>query len=481
MTLKPVTSRRTRRNVGVIGLGIIGSRVAENLRHRGFHAFVWNRTPRPVPNFVGSPGEVAELCDIVQIFVSDDDALLQMIHRMMPKLTPRHIILAHCTVAPDTMRAAAEIVERRGARLLDVPFTGSKGAAEKGQLIYYVGGEEAAIREARPVLEATSKQIVEIGAVGQASAMKIATNIITAAVVQGAAEALALVVDAGLSPEKFQEAMQANGSNSATMEMKLPKMLAGDFAPQFSVKHMLKDMNIASRLARIAGFELGVADAARRSLVAEDREGRGDADYSSILRTYFPDGLPAARASDPSNGAGDDQPVFTGLDETPRPKSAAVEESSSRPEEKKMDVGLPQDGTGTSAETSVDVAHEAADAGPIGDRERATDSEIGESPAAAESIVATEKSAPAEAKSADAESDILGERAVVPPVEEIVPVDVAEDRPAQAETAPADAANSDESSEKHAAAPPDEARIPAEEHGEPAGMFRRLFRRGSDD
>ena len=69
-------SRRTRKNVGVIGLGIIGSRVTANLRKKGFHVFVWNRTPRPVPNFVGAPGELAEMCDFVQIFVSDDDALL---------------------------------------------------------------------------------------------------------------------------------------------------------------------------------------------------------------------------------------------------------------------------------------------------------------------------------------------------------------------------------------------------------------------
>ncbi|MFL6589367.1 MAG: NAD(P)-binding domain-containing protein, partial [Chthoniobacterales bacterium] len=75
---------RTRKNVGVIGLGIIGQRVVSNLREHGFHVFVWNRTPRPVPNFVGSPAEVAELCDYVQIFVSDDDALLQMMQRMTP-------------------------------------------------------------------------------------------------------------------------------------------------------------------------------------------------------------------------------------------------------------------------------------------------------------------------------------------------------------------------------------------------------------
>ena len=87
-------ARRIRKNVGVIGLGIIGSRVAENLRKKRFHVFVWNRTPRPVPNFVGSTGEIAEICDYVQIFVSDDEALLHVAEELAPALAPRQRLLS---------------------------------------------------------------------------------------------------------------------------------------------------------------------------------------------------------------------------------------------------------------------------------------------------------------------------------------------------------------------------------------------------
>src|SRR5437588_11197994 len=127
-------SRRTKKNVGVIGLGIIGSRVRDVLRRKGFHVFVWNRTPRTVPNFVGAPSELAEMCDYLQIFVSDDEALLNIAKQLGPALAPRHVVLAHYTVAPRTMIAAAEIIERRGARFVEAPFTGSKEAAEKGEL-----------------------------------------------------------------------------------------------------------------------------------------------------------------------------------------------------------------------------------------------------------------------------------------------------------------------------------------------------------
>jgi 3-hydroxyisobutyrate dehydrogenase-like beta-hydroxyacid dehydrogenase len=323
---------RTRKNVGVIGLGIIGSRVADNLRQRGFHVFVWNRTPRPVPNFVGSAAEVAELCDFVQIFVSDDEALLQTAQRIARDVTPNHVVMAHCTVSPDTMRAAAEIVEKRGARFLDAPFTGSKMAAENGQLVYYIGGDEAALRLARPILEASSKEIIEIGKIGDATTIKVATNMITAATVQGAAEALALVQKSGLSVEKFAAAMRNNGSNSTTLDMKMPMMIEGNFDAHFSVKHMLKDVVIATRLARGLGLELGATDASRHGLTEEMRQGRGDDDYSSLFRQYFPAGGPLNR----NEIAKEDQPQLAGIDqekrsEPERPAEISVTESAAEP------------------------------------------------------------------------------------------------------------------------------------------------------
>src|SRR6201993_3956175 len=283
------TSHRTHKNIGVIGLGIIGRAIAANLRRKGFPVFVWNRSPRPVPNFVGSAGELAGLCNYIQIFVSDDEALLQTVEQLSESLTRRHVVLAHSTVAPDSMRAAAEIVERRGARFVEACFTGSKPAAEKGELVYYVGGTDRALREARPILEASSKEIIHIGEIGQASAIKIATNMITAASVQAAAEALALVQALGVPLEKFVEAIRVNASYSTTLAMKLPKMLERDFEPHFSVKHMLKDMQIANQIALSRYLDLGMTAAARDQLVEQMQWGHGDYDYSAVAHKFLYD------------------------------------------------------------------------------------------------------------------------------------------------------------------------------------------------
>lgn len=310
-------------NIGVVGLGIIGRAIAAQLRRKGFSVFVWNRSPRPVPNFVGSLGELAGLCNYIQIFVSDDDALLQTVQQLSEKLTQHHIVLAHSTVAPDSMRAAAELVERRGARFVEACFTGSKGAAEKGELVYYVGGTEEALREARPVLEASSKQIVPIGTVGQASAVKIATNMVTAASVQAAAEALALVQAHGLSMEKFIEAMGANASYSGTLAIKLPKMIGRDFEPHFSVKHMLKDMQLASQIALSHYVDLGVTAAARDQLVEQVQWGHGEDDYTAVMRKYLHEPAPGFYEEQPAQ-----QPQEQSVDEEP----VAVSSGAGTPE-----------------------------------------------------------------------------------------------------------------------------------------------------
>jgi 3-hydroxyisobutyrate dehydrogenase-like beta-hydroxyacid dehydrogenase len=291
-------SRRTRKNVGIIGLGIIGSRIREVLRRKGFHVFVWNRTPRTIPNFVGAPAELAEMCDNIAIYVSDDEALEYVVKQLSPALTARHLVIAHSTVAPHSMTAAAEIIERRGARFVEAPFTGSKEAAEKGELVYYLGGKEEALKAARPILEATGKHLLEIGDVGSATAIKLATNMITAATVQAAAEAMALVYATGVPIEKFVSALHGNASNSTTLNMKVPKMVDRKFDPHFSVKHMLKDVQLASRLGLTHHLELGVTTAARDRLLEQMQNGRGDEDYSAVIRKYFPDQPPPKEKQD---------------------------------------------------------------------------------------------------------------------------------------------------------------------------------------
>jgi 3-hydroxyisobutyrate dehydrogenase-like beta-hydroxyacid dehydrogenase len=276
------------------------------------------------------------MCDFIQIFVSDDEALLDVCKQLAPTLAPRHIVIAHSTVSPQAMREAAEMVERRGARFVEAPFTGSKKAAETGELFFYVGGDEMAIEEARPILNASAKNIMVIGEIGQATAIKLATNMITAASVQAAAEALALVHTAGLPLEKLAEAMEGNASYSKTLAMKFPKMIQTSFDPHFSVKHMLKDIQIANSLGSEYHLELGVAAATRDRLAEQMQHGYGEEDYSAVARKYFA----FVRAPEPEP----EKPVIEAIEQPPQltQQQQPAQEQPQQPQEQ-VAASAPQD------------------------------------------------------------------------------------------------------------------------------------------
>ena len=93
----------TTSRVGVIGLGIIGARVAKNLRKAGFDVYVWNRTSKDEPQFVQSPQALAEACQVLQIFVANDAAILETLEKLRPALTPQHLLIVHSTISPETI------------------------------------------------------------------------------------------------------------------------------------------------------------------------------------------------------------------------------------------------------------------------------------------------------------------------------------------------------------------------------------------
>jgi 3-hydroxyisobutyrate dehydrogenase-like beta-hydroxyacid dehydrogenase len=300
--------------VGLIGLGIIGSRVAANIRRAGYEVWVWSRSPKPEPNFLSSAAEVAETADVLLLFVSDGPALLETLKAIEPGLSARHLIVNCATVSPDEAREAAKIAARASAGFLDCPFTGSRDAAEAGQLVFYVAGASDWLDRVRPVLGATSKSIVEIGSeVGQASLIKIATNLVAAATVEALAEAVALVDANGVSGGKFLEAFATHGTRSAIADMKLPGMVSADFEPRFALKHMVKDIQLALATGRAAGVELPAAAATGGALMAGIQQGWGDQDFSAVAKHYqFPGKEPlvasALAAADANASAGATKP-----------------------------------------------------------------------------------------------------------------------------------------------------------------------------
>jgi 3-hydroxyisobutyrate dehydrogenase len=275
-------STPSEKHVGIIGLGIIGSRVAANVSKAGFEVSVWSRSPHAVPNFLASPREVAESARYLQIFVRDDAALVAAMNDMAAALTPQHVVMNHATVSPDATLQAAEIAAKAGAGFLDAPFTGSKMAAQNGKLVYYIGGDTALLAQVRVVLEASSAKIMHVGKVGDATVLKIATNAITAVTVKGLAEAVAITRAQGIEPQKLLEALEPNANYSGLIGMKLPAMINQDFEPHFSLRNMLKDADFARKLAEKTSIPVPALDVMASAMRAQLDAGNGDKDFSVI-------------------------------------------------------------------------------------------------------------------------------------------------------------------------------------------------------
>lgn len=274
-------------SIGIIGMGIIGSRVAQRLREADLEVYVWSRSPRAVPNFLPSPASVAEHARVIQIFVTDGQAVLSVVDAMLESLGTHHIVINCSTIAPEDNLKAADRVEKTGAAFLDAPFTGSKEAAEAGKLVYYAGGDPETIRRATPFLGHSSASVVPIGDIGDATAVKIATNMIAAAATEGLAEALGLCVAMDVPPEKLATALDHHGVSSPLTRLKFPQMIAGDFEPRFSLANMVKDTGIALDLARSFGINFPAVQATAETLRAIADEGKGDRDFSIVASKYF--------------------------------------------------------------------------------------------------------------------------------------------------------------------------------------------------
>lgn len=277
-----------KKTAGIIGLGIIGSRVATRLRNSDYHVYVWNRTPRPFPNYVASPAEMARLTDKVQIFVTDGAALLEVIYQLKPQLEQRHVIINSATVSPEATREAGALVEAAGATFIDCPFTGSRDAAEAGQLVYYAGTSLQDLEQIREFLEPTSKQILHVGGVGDATVLKVATNMIAASTIEVLSEALGVCAAHEVPTEQLIRALDNHACGSVFASTKLPAMISGDYQPHFSLSNMLKDARIAKEAASKCGLEVPAVAAAAEQMEKMVELGLGDADFSVIATRFVP-------------------------------------------------------------------------------------------------------------------------------------------------------------------------------------------------
>jgi len=288
--------------VGLIGLGLMGRPMGLNLLKAGYALTVWNRTASRAESLVAagaklasSPQGVAAACDVLITIVSDPPALEGVLwggsgpgqgSGALAALRPGSIYIDSSTVSPVLARKIAEACEGRRISFLDAPVTGGTWGAEKGELVFMVGGDAQVLKEAEPVFSVLGKRWFHLGPNGAGQTIKLAMNLILALQVDALAEALALVTASGLEGARLVEVMQSSMARAPVLDVKAPLLLKGEYPPSFPLRLMHKDMGLALDLAKQAGVVLPAAAAAFSTYSAVKAAAKEDLDYAAVMKFW---------------------------------------------------------------------------------------------------------------------------------------------------------------------------------------------------
>ncbi len=280
-------------SIAFLGLGIMGSGMANRLLGAGFPLAVFNRNPekaKPLTaagaRVAATPREAADGADIIISMVADDVAARAVWKGENGALADakKGAVLIECsTITPDWVKELGEAAARRGCALLDAPVTGTKPHAATGELSFLVGGEETALKKAQPALEAMGKTILHIGPSGSGALIKLVNNFLCAVQAVSFAEALALVEKSGLDRAKTLDLLTNGTPGSPLIKAMSARMTARDYTPNFTTRLMAKDLGYAGKEGWRYAVDLTTAACALEALKNAIAAGHGEKDFSSVV------------------------------------------------------------------------------------------------------------------------------------------------------------------------------------------------------
>ena len=278
--------------VGLIGLGLMGHPMGANLLKAGHQLTVWNRTASRGDDLVAqgakraaTPSAVAAASEVILTIVSDPPAVEAVLwgeSGVFSGLRRGSVMIESSTVNPGLEKRAAAAAANLGAEFLEAPVTGGTWGAEKGELVFMVGGEASTLKRVEPVLGAMGKRWFHLGPVGAGQTVKLAMNLLLELEVEAFAEALALVTRAGVPGQSLLEVMQSSMGRSPLIDLKGAMMLKGEYKPSFPLRLMHKDLGLALDLANQLGVPLPAAAASREVLNAVKGAMTEDVDFSAL-------------------------------------------------------------------------------------------------------------------------------------------------------------------------------------------------------
>ncbi len=282
--------------LGFLGLGIMGSRMARHLLKAGHEVALWTHSQAKAVELAkegkgiacSTPREVAERSDFLFYCVGDSDMARAV------TLGPGGIlegarqgsVTCDCsTISPAVSKQIHAAFAAKGAEFLDTPCTGSTGGADGATLTFMIGGSQGAFERAKPYLELMGKRFYFCGAAGQGLHAKLTQNLILGNLMEAFAEGMVLATKNGISPELMLDILDNSAAKSSFITFKAPFILSRNFGAAFSTKWLHKDISLALESAQASNLPLPVTAITQQMLRVAIAKGRGDDDICSTIRT----------------------------------------------------------------------------------------------------------------------------------------------------------------------------------------------------
>jgi 3-hydroxyisobutyrate dehydrogenase len=279
--------------VGFIGLGNMGSRIAQRLLDHGYPLVAYDMNNAKTEPVVARRGfaaksipELARIVDVILSCLTNDEAVQSVYagpQGVFAQARPGTIVLEMSTISPETSRELHRLGAKSGIEVLDVAISGSTPAAEQGILTLLAGGNKELFSAAEPIFQAIAKQYFLLGGPGSGTAMKLVVNTLLGVGMQAIAEAVVLGEKAGLNRKTLLDVLSKTAVVAPAHVGKLARVAINDYSPQFPLSLMNKDFGLILRAAGKTDVSMPVTEAAFR-VNSEELAAGGDEDFSAVLR-----------------------------------------------------------------------------------------------------------------------------------------------------------------------------------------------------
>jgi L-threonate 2-dehydrogenase len=297
---------RLRPTVGLVGLGAMGSGMAQSVRRNGFvlqvfdvRAGVAQRFAQDGGTAAASAASLAAHCDVVVSVVVNamqTEDLLFGAGGVAAAMRPGSVFVMCSTVDPKVSMGFEQRLQAMGLLYLDAPISGGAAKAASGQMTMMTAGHPAAYSRCGGVLEAMAAKVYKLGdQAGAGSKVKVLNQLLAGVHIAAAAEAMALGLREGVDPAALYEVITNSAGNSWMFENRMAHVLAGDFTPLSAVDIFVKDLGLVLDMARSSKFPLPLSSTAHQMFMQASTAGHGGEDDSAVIKIFPGITLPAQK------------------------------------------------------------------------------------------------------------------------------------------------------------------------------------------